>query len=463
MAEMDRNKSVAISSTDYAANFIATTQIEDVPSDAIDMAKKALIDFIGIAVLGSKAPAGKILCEYIKDVGAKEDATVICQRMKTSAELAALVNAVMSHADDYGDTLPISAKYNLHPSGAIFSALLALSEKKRLSGSTFFCAYAVGMEVMYRIGQVIGSRTSQNGWHPVPILGTIGATSACANAMKLTSHQAKMAIGISGSLAGGVAGNNKTMVKGLHLGNAARNGIVSASIAELGFIGSDNVFEGKRGFCQVFSGQTEGLIDALKDLGSRWQLLETGLGFKPYPACRSMHASIDSSLYLKENFNIDVNKISTITIKTSPFTRKLDHDRPRNAYEAKFSPEFCIAISLLFGKVALEHFAEEWNKDPRIEQLMSKTTMTHPDGWVESLLEHKTEIIIRMENGEEYAHLVELPKGEPENPVTVEELTNKFKDNCASTLGQETIIKIADLAKKLDEMDNLDELFQLLK
>ena len=463
MAEIDRNKGIGLSSTDYVADFVATTKLEDVPSEAIDIGKNALIDFMGITVLGSKAPAGKILCEYIKDVGAKAESTVICQGIKTSAELAALVNAVMSHADDYGDTLPISAKYNLHPSGAILSALLALAEKKRLSGKELLGAYAIGMEVMYRIGQVIGSRISQAGWHPTPILGTIGAVSASARALKLSSHQVKMALGISGSLAGGISRNNRTMVKGMHVGNAARNGVISATIAEYGFIGSDNVFEGKNGFCQVFSGQTEGLVNAVKDLGSRWQLLKTGLGFKPYPACRSMHASIDGSLYLKEKFNVDVTKISTITIKTSPFTKRLDHDRPRNGYEAKFSPEFCIAIALLFGRVSLEHFTDEWIKDPRVQQLMSNTTMTHPDGWVESLVEHKTEIIVRLENGEEHSHLVILPKGEPENPVTVEVLTNKFMDNCSSILGEEKGIKIVDLTKKLDEMNDLDELFRLLK
>ena len=452
-----------MTSTERLAQFVATTQYEDIPQEAIIIAKNALLDWLSVTIAGSKEPGVMVLSQYARELGARSETSVICQGFKTGAELGALANGTMGHALDFDDTFANSVRYGMHPSCTIFPAVLALAEKNGLSGRELLTAYIVGMEVEYRIGAAMGQLLTQQGWHSTPVLGTLGAAAAVAKALNLNLSQIKMALGIASSLAGGIGKNVGTMTKPMHAGNAARNGIISTALAAGGFTGSSDVLEGESSFCQIFSRQEVGLMNEVVNLGQEWMLVSTGLGFKPYPSCRATHASIDAILHLKEKYNINPDQVAAITCKLNSFIARNITSMPVKGYEAKFSVDYCIALALLYGKVSLEHFTDEWVTDQRIQQLMQKVSLLSPEGWDTGTLDLIAEIGIRLKNGEEYSYLVDKPKGEPENPMNYEELVSKFKSCAGSVHREEEMIGIVDLIQQLEEINELTEFFTILR
>ena len=450
--------------TEKLAKFIAETDFECIPKEAVHSAKNAILDWIGVTIAGSNEPVTAILAEQVKRMGAIGEAGVICRAFRTSTDLAAWVNGTASHALDYDDTFPNAAGYNFHPTVPILSAVLALAEKKGASGKDVLTAYIVGIEVESRIGASIGRYSSEIGWHPTPVVGTTGAVAASANMLKLNMQQARMALGIASSLAGGLLQNFGTMTKPLHAGNSAKNGIVAALLAKNGFTGNESIVEGNFGFCSMFSGgKANGLGKNGQDLGKSWHIVSPGISFKPYPCCRSTHSSIDASLYLKNVRAVDANQVVKIICKTSPQHLKLARfHRPKSAYEGKFSIPYGVAVALLRGKVLLRDFTEEKVSDPETQRLLSKVEFQHPEEYNEDPMSLAQEVVLKLSNGAEYSYKVNTPKGDPQNPMSEDELSTKFRDCAHLSLPQIQIEKVLEMLSKLESLGNISELMKTI-
>ncbi len=450
--------------TEKLSKFIAETDFEYIPKEAVHVAKKAILDWAGVTIAGSNEPVTRILAEQVKRMGAIGEAGVICRAFRTSSDLAAWVNGTASHALDYDDTFPNAAGYNFHPTVPILSAVLALAEKMSVSGKDVLTAYIVGIEVESRIGASMGRYSSEIGWHPTPVIGTMGAVAASANILKLNMQRVRMALGIASSLSGGLLQNFGTMTKPLHAGNSAKNGIVAALLAKNGFTGNESIMERNFGFCSMFSGgKVNGLGKNEQDLGKTWHIISPGISFKPYPCCRSTHSSIDASLYLRNAPGVDASQVVKIICKTSPQHLKLARfHRPKSAYEGKFSIPYCIAAALLSGKVLLGDFAEEKVSDPEAQALLSKVEFLHPGEYNEDPMSLAQEVVLKLSNGAEYSCRVDTPKGDPQNPMTEDELSMKFKDCARMSLPQIEIEKVLEMLGKLESLDNISELMKTI-
>jgi 2-methylcitrate dehydratase PrpD len=446
------------------SSFIAETNYKDIPQEAIHIAKRAILDCIGVTIAGMREPGPKILAEHVRKVGASPEAGVVCGGFQTSADLSAWVNGTGSHALDYDDTFPGAVGYNFHPTVPILSAVLAMGEKLDASGGDVLTAYIVGIEVEARMGAAIGPHNSRIGWHPTPILGTIGAVAASANILKLTPGQVQMAMGITGSLTGGLLLNFGTMTKPLHAGNSARNGVVAALLAQDGFTANKSIMEGEFGFCSMFSGgKVKGIGNIDQDLGKTWHILSPGMSLKPYPCCRSTHSSIDASLYLKNVMGVDTGQIVKIICRTSPDHTKLARfHRPKNANEGKFSIPYCIAASLLRGKISLKDFTDEKVADPETQALLSKVDFEYPEEYIKGTKILAQEVVVKLSNGTEYSRKVEAPKGDPESPLTDEELSAKFIDCTRLALSQTKIEKVLEMVAHLESLKNISQLMKLI-
>jgi len=455
---------VKVVETEKLAKFIAETDFEYIPKEAVHVAKKAILDWVGVTIAGANEPVARILAEQVKRMGAIGEAGVICRAFRTSTDLAAWVNGTASHALDYDDTFPNAAGYNFHPTVPILSAVLALAEKMSVSGKDVLTAYIVGIEVESRIGASMGRYSSEIGWHPTPVIGTMGAVAASANILKLNMQRVRMALGIASSLSSGLLQNFGTMTKPLHAGNSAKNGIVAALLAKNGFTGNESIMERNFGFCSMFSGgKVNGLGKNEQDLGKTWHIISPGISFKPYPCCRSTHSSIDASLYLRNAPGFDASQVVKIICKTSPQHLKLARfHRPKSAYEGKFSIPYCIAAALLSGKVLLGDFAEEKVSDPEAQALLSKVEFLHPGEYHEDPMSLAQEVVLKLSNGAEYACRVDTPKGDPQNPMTEDELSMKFKDCARMSLPQIEIEKVLEMLGKLESLDNISELMKTI-
>jgi len=450
--------------TEKVAQFIAETDFESIPKEAVGIARNAILDWVGVAIAGSNEPVTRILAGQVKRMGAIGEAGVIGKAFRTSSDLAAWVNGTASHALDYDDTIAEAAGYNFHPTVPILSAVLALGEKVGASGKDILTAYVVGIEVESRVGAATGRYTSEMGWHLTSVLGTIGAVAASARVLKLNVGQVRMALGIASSLAGGLLQNFGTMTKPLHAGNPAKNGVVAATLAQDGFTANESMMEGNFAFCSMFSGgKVSGLENKEQDLGKTWHIVSPGIALKAYPCCRSTHSSIDACLYLRNVLGADVGQVVKIICRTSPHHLNLARfHRPKSAYEGKFSIPYCIATALLRGKVLLEDFTEERVADPEAQALLSRVDYRHPEEYRRNPMSLAQEVVVQLGNGAEYSCKVDAPKGDPQNPMTDEELSAKFIDCARLSLPQVEIEKVLERVTHLESLDNISELMKIL-
>ena len=453
-----------IGATEKIANFIIETDYEHIPKEAIAIAKNAILDYLGVTVAGSNEPVVGIMAEQVRQMGAADEAGIVGQNFRTSSDLAAWINGTASHALDYDDTFPAPVVgYNLHPTVAVLPAVLALGEKYEVSGSDILTAYIVGIEVIFRAGASIGRYTSEVGWHPTPILGTIGAVAASAKILKLNAWQIQMALGIASSLAGGLSRNYGTMTKPLHAGNAARNGVVAALLARDGFTANPGILEGEFSFYNMFSGgKVTEPTNEEQDLGNNWNIISKGIAFKPYPCCRGAHSSVDSMLHLRSEYKIRTDEVAAIVCKTSPLMYwVLRYHQPKTGLEGKFSLEYCVAVALLRGKVSLGDFTNEKVNEAEVQDLIPQVSYLHPKDWPTGH-DLTQEVVVKLKNGTEYSHKVTLPKGEPMNPMGYEELSAKFRDCVRVSLPQTEIEQVLEMVKNLESLDSIARLMGIL-
>jgi len=453
------------SNTERIAGFIVGAAYKDIPPEAILIAKQGVLDWLGVAIAGASEPVVAILAQYAKGLAAKGEASGICQGLMTTAELASLINGSMGHALDFDDTFANAARYNIHPTTCILPAALAVVERLKLSGRDLLLAYVAGMEATYRIGAAIGQSIPAIGWYPTPILGTLGAAAACAKALQLDASRARSALGIASSLASGLKKNVETMTKTMHAGNAARNGVIAATLAQGGLTGNQSVLDGKTSFCEVFSGgRASPDMMPVDDLGKEWWIISTGLGFKPYPCCRATHPSIDAILYLKRRYAIRPERVASIISRVNPLVLGMTTaHRPKTAYEAKFSMEYCIAKSIMNGEITMRDFTDQEVQKASWQKLIPCIRFEHPAQWGHGAVDLLTEIVITLNNGETYAHKVGVPKGEPENPMSQNELIAKFWQLSGSVFEGSETDELLSIIQGLDRTDGLERFFEILR
>src|SRR6185295_15005941 len=233
-------------------------------------------DTVGVTLAGASEPASLIVRHVVEAEGG-DACTVFGTPVRASMSGAALANGTAAHALDYDDMCFVSLA---HPSAPLVPAVLAAAESARLSGRAVLDAYVVGFEIEARLGRLMNPRHYQRGWHCTSTLGTIGAAAAVGRLLGLDAAAAGHALAIAASQASGLKENFGTMVKPLHAGLAARNGVLAALLARGGMVASRQAFEGPQGFLRAFDSGGDGIADAIADLGVRWEIEETGITVK---------------------------------------------------------------------------------------------------------------------------------------------------------------------------------------
>src|SRR5260370_12540190 len=240
--------------TEYVGRFVTTTTYEEIPEQVIELGKKSILDGLGLALAGSRAESGPISRKYDEQIGVyKGKATIIGSAQKTSPRLAALVNGISIHADDFDDTQLAAAKdrvYGLlmHPTVPVLPAIFALAEQRAVSGKEWMLAYHVGAEVECKIAEAIAPRHYQDGFHTTGTCGPFGSAAACARLLKFDLAKTLTAFGLAASHSGGLRENFGTMTKPFQAGHAAESGLVSAELVALGCTAAQQLLEADRAF-----------------------------------------------------------------------------------------------------------------------------------------------------------------------------------------------------------------------
>jgi 2-methylcitrate dehydratase PrpD len=450
--------------TEKLAAFIVDTDLERIPTEAIELAKESILDCLGVMLAGSKAPVGRMISEFVRETGGRPEATVAGAGLRTSAAEAALANGTMAHALDYDDR---HSSIRGHPSATLLPAVLALGERSGASGGDLLSAYVVGFEVEARIGRTVNIEHYERGWHATATLGTMGAAAGAAKILKLNIEKTRTALGIAASRAAGIRQNFGTMTKPLHAGNAAQSGVLAAVLADKGFTADLGVLEGPFGFCNLFCGEGNYELDKItRDLGGAFEIVSPGVCIKYYPCCNGSHRALDAILHLVETCNILPHEVESVECGV-PYLhpRVLAYHAPRNSLEGKFSMEFAMAIALLDRAAGLEQFTDSKVLAAETQQLMKRVHMyIHPEQRTRQSLESEFALVtVRLHDGREYSHRVDKPKGYPENPLTREQLLTKYRDCASSVMSPRDVDRSIELLAGLERLEDLIELMTLVR
>jgi 2-methylcitrate dehydratase PrpD len=342
------------------------------PASTTRKCEDLLIDVVGLCVTARNEDYVASALAGWDDDGA---CTVIGHRRTLNASGAAFVNGTAAHGEDFDDTFEGGP---VHAGAVIVPAVLAACERHNPDGRMALIGIAVGTEVLCRLSLVVPKAVHKAGFHPTAIFGAMGAAAGVGAALGLDARQIVDALGIAGSMAGGIIEYlaEGAWTKRLHAGWAAQSGIRAASLARQGFIGPRTVFEGVHGLFHGFAHTTHGDYDALTgDFGTRW--VTDTLAFKPYPCGTMAQPYIDCAKRLAAR-GVRAEDISEIVCEVAEGTvHRLweplaDKQRPRNGYAAKFATPYLLATGFVHGGVGLGAFTEAAIRNPEVLALAAK-------------------------------------------------------------------------------------------
>ncbi|MDG2091476.1 MAG: MmgE/PrpD family protein [Gammaproteobacteria bacterium] len=453
-------------------SFIQSVQYQDFSDEAIALAKRCIIDGLGVMLAGSTQPAGQILYDYVKGTDTRSQTTVFGSNpFKTSSAAAALVNGTSGHALDWDDTqLATSADriFGLltHPTIPPMVATLAIGERKGISGKRFLEAFLTGFEVECKISEAIHPDHYKKGFHSSATVGTFGAAVAAAKLLDLNPEKTEHMLAIAASSASGIRVNFGTMTKPLHVGRAAQNGIVAAELASHGFTGGKAPLDPPWGFFQTFS-QGEG-FDAdriVGKLGKPHTIVSPGVSIKPYPCGVLGHPTMDAMRRLVIENDVDAKDIVAIRIRAgSNILNPLRYPIANNELEAKFCPAFMVSAVALRRKAGIHEFNDEFVKSEPAQTLMKKVTCVldseiEAQGWEKI----RSTVEVDLANGSTLVQKAdERYRGGPDLRFTREDLLEKFTDCAALVLNEKQISKVFALMESLDECTDINELVACL-
>ena len=402
---------------------------EAIPAAVRERAEQLMIDVVGLCI----AARGT---DYMKALVAAADAGGSCTAIGHSATYdpgtAALINGTAAHGEDFDDTFEGGP---VHSSAVVIPAVLAACERFGRDGRAALLGIAAGVEATCRLSMIIPKAIHKAGFHPTSVLGTIGAALAAATAMGLNRRQAVDALGIAGSMASGIIEYlaEGAWTKRMHPGWAAQAGIAAARMGSTGFLGPRTVLEGTHGLFHGFARSVEGDYGILTDrFGDKWFM--DAITFKPYATGTMNQPYVDCALRLRAR-GVRADDVKEILCETAEgYVHRLweplaSKHRPANAYAAKFSTPFNIAVAFVTGGAGLAAFAESTARDERVLALASKVRyVVDPNNpYPKAYTGH---IRATLKDGRVIEERQPHIRGGSHEPLTRAEIEAKFRGNC---------------------------------
>ena len=410
------------------ADKIAALQAGTLPAATTRKCEDLLIDVVGLCVTARNA-------DYIGSAlaGCDDDGpcTAIGHRRTLNAAGAAFVNGTAAHGEDFDDTFEGGP---VHAGAVIVPAVLAACERHNPDGRMALLGIAVGTEVLCRLSLVVPKAVHKAGFHPTAVFGAMGAAAGVGAALGLDSKQIVNALGVAGSMAGGIIEYlaEGAWTKRLHAGWAAQSGIRAALLARGGFVGPRTVFEGVHGLFHGFAHTTKGDYDALiGDFGTRW--VADTLAFKPYPCGTMAQPYIDCARRLAAR-GIQPEDVTEIVCEVAEGTvhrlwePRADKQSPRNGYAAKFAVPYLLATGFVHGGVGLGAFTESAIRDARVLALAAKVEFTiDPDNPYP--INYTGHIRATLRDGSVVEERQPYLRGGAQEPLTRQDVIDKFRLN----------------------------------
>jgi len=440
--------------------FVCRLDYANLPSEVVRRAKDLLLDQLGCQLLGSSMEWNQAVYRVVKENKPGGPATIVNYGDKVPVDDAAFVNGTFAQGcemDDYYD------QGGGHPGAGSIPVALALAEKRRLSGKEFIVAMTAGYELGWRVGRGLLPGMMQRGYHAQGVVGVFIAAATAGKIQKLNSAQMTHALAIAGSHASGTMEYDQSggEVKRMHAGLACAGGMRSALLAAAGLTGPSTILEGKRGILSVFGGElkTEPLV---KNLGGEYAVMHAAI--KRFPVNASQHSPIELLDHLMQQHKLEPRDIEKIEVGVNEGV--LLHGgtifEPKEVIEAQFSLRFSLALRLLKGSNDLEFYLDSnvW-RDPEI-LAMGKKIVLFADPTAIGERRFACKIKISHSNRKIVDGEISSPKGTSRNPLSQEEVQNKFFRLGSKVLPERRLTEIIAKVQRIEADEDVASIVPLM-
>ncbi|MDB5638666.1 MAG: hypothetical protein JWP51_3574 [Bradyrhizobium sp.] len=406
--------------TENLARFIVATRWDDIPSPIRLQAKRSLMNFFAVALAGCRSGPVEIVLRSLTEFSGGKRATVVGRSERIDALSAAFLNAAGANVHDFCDT---HLRTVIHPTAPVAPAVLALAELRRLGGPDLLLAFILGNEIQARIGLAISPSHYNRGWHITSTCGVFGAAAGSGKLLALDERRMVWALGAAATQSAGLCECLGTAAKSLSVGNAARNGLWSALLAEKGFDGPPEPLAGVQGFYHAL-GETADLSLVTEGLGESWEIMATS--YKPYPCGFVIHPVLDCVLDWRHDN--PATAVARVVVRGNPLLA-VRTDRPdiSTGRESQVSVQHAVAATLVTGRAGLDQFTDACVRDAKVLALRSKVEVVRDDGF------STTAAAVEITAADGTVHKLSQPaaRGSDVNPMSDADLEGKLRTAAA--------------------------------
>jgi 2-methylcitrate dehydratase PrpD len=415
---------VSSTATRRLAEFAASLRYETLPPPVIARSRELAIDWFGSAIAGGGAAPVRAIETFALSQGPASGAsTSLASGRRTSAYFAAMVNAAACHVVEQDD-VHNGAVY--HPAAVVFPAAFALAEERHLAVARLVEAVAAGYEAGIRVGEFLG-RSHYEHFHTTGTAGTIAAAVTAGRLIGLDAERMVHAMGSAGTQASGLWAflADAAHSKQLHPARASANGIAAALLAEQGMTGAARVLEGRHGMGEAMSRDADPsrIDDAL---GTRWAILEVSL--KWHASCRHTHPAADALLAVMQRERLKADDLARVVARVHRGAIDVlgAVGVPASIHQSKFSMGTVLGLVAANGQASLEDFDRDALSSPAVARIRERVEMVldaevdayYPAAWI-------GKVSVETVDGRLFDGRIDNPKGDPENPLTPEEVVRK--------------------------------------
>lgn len=377
----------------------------------------------------------------------------------TDPSLAAIVNGTAAHALDFDDNF---APGMSHASAVLVPAIFALGQQRSVSGKALVDAYLVGLEAQALVGLGVRPEHYAAGWHGTSTVGAIGATAGCAHIIGLDHEGMVHAMSLAVSSAAGMKGQFGTPAKPFHAGMAARNAVQAALLAEAGLFGRDDILECGQGFGELMGGGAPARWD-FPDNSVPHVIRTHGLMPKIHPCCGSTHNAVDMVMALRHEHGFAPDEVDRIVLTVGRANyRNLAYPEPKNAMEARFSMQYCVALALFQDILSLKDFTSEAVMRPHLRALFKRIRMEiMPLEQEKASLRPAHHALVRLKDGREFNMDTAYARGTLREPLSEDARIAKLRD-CFESVGRSLSDEMLDIFLDIDGLVTLAPLAALV-
>jgi 2-methylcitrate dehydratase PrpD len=442
------NAAGGVSAARALARYAVTQTPEDIPAAVRHEAARALLNWLGCAIGGSRHPAVDKSLAALAPFAAGGQCAILGRRERTDALNAALINGLAAHVLDFDDT---HLRTLLHPSVPVASALLALAERRPMSGRDFLAAFIVGVEIECRIANAVWFAHNSH-WYITGTDGVFGAAAAVARALGLDEDRTTHALGIACAQAAGTREMAGTMTKAFIHGRAAQNGFLAALLAQQGFTAAESSLEGPHGFVHVLAPERD-LAALTVGLGTAYEILANS--YKPFACGVVAHPVIDACIQLRNEYNLNPADVERVNLAVNPRALELTGIKaPPNGLKSKWSIYHSAAVSLVDGAAGEHQYGDERVSAPEVLALRAKICATADA----TLPQIAARVGVTLKNGTLLEKNVDRVVGSAENPMSDRDLETKLHGLATGLLPPAQTDALVALVWRVGELADAAEL-----